>query len=468
MLRLACLLLVSFSFAGLGCGTRVTSACDPPCGAGTACDEALGLCVPDAPGGDMAVSQDGPPPGCSPACAGLTPYCNAAKKCVGCLDDKSCPQGSYCKVAGPDAATCVPGCKDDLRCGGGKCCTMRCVDVGNDANNCGACGNKCSGNHTQAICVAGKCQMGKCDSGWGDCNKDPKDGCETNLHVDANHCTGCGMKCSMPNAVNACADGCYATACKWGFDDCNNDPMDGCETSVLADGLNCGACGKSCAKLPNAAAGCMNGSCVLGMCNAGYTDCDGDPKNGCESFTAADPKNCGGCGKVCPMNLPGCANGQCANIFTFKGISQNLPITSLAGWSECYRDTYANSATNLADIIAKCTGSNLLIACRPVGSMSLTLAAMAPRADVLFNTGDNNNNLHTANGVSFYYSTSYSWGFVPEGEPVSRNSCDTGNTKPELRMCWHTGGGRINSGYRCGGQFLNGSNAWERLVYQSN
>ena len=292
-MRVSCLLL---SLALVGC----SNAPGPP---------------GELPGEDAAFGEPDlalAPIGCNPPCGGLTPFCNAAKRCVGCLDDPSCPPGSFCKVSGPDAATCVPGCKDDRRCGGGKCCTMRCVDVGNDSSNCGACGNKCSGHHTQAICVAGKCQMGKCDSGWGDCNKDPKDGCEANLHVDADHCTGCGMKCNMPNAVNACADGCYAAACKWGFDDCNRDPADGCETAVLADGANCGACGKSCAKLPNAAAGCQNGGCVLGRCNPGYFDCDRDPKTGCESSLVGDPKNCGACGKVCPMNLPFCSNGTCA------------------------------------------------------------------------------------------------------------------------------------------------------------
>jgi hypothetical protein len=54
---------------------------------------------------------------------------------------------------------------------------------------------------------------------------------------------------------------------------------------------------------------------------------------------------------------------------------------------------------------------------------------------------------------------------LKDGDAVSRNSCDTGNTNPDLRMCWHTGGGNMNSGYRCGNNFLNGSNAYERLVF---
>jgi hypothetical protein len=178
--------------------------------------------------------------------------------------------------------------------------------------SCGACGTACNPANATGECVNGQCRIRACFAGFADCNNNPTDGCETNLHVDPNHCTACGMKCAIANAINACADGCYATACQFGWDDCNFDlAKDGCETSVLSDPQNCGGCKKTCTALPNATALCVNGACALGACKPGFTDCDGDPKTGCESDVNSDAKNCGACGKACPLNLPGCLNGVC-------------------------------------------------------------------------------------------------------------------------------------------------------------
>ncbi len=305
-MRYATLAIALSSLAG--CDTPVETACTPACAEGYVCQ--AGACVPGGGGPDMALSDGGGGP-CKPACGGLTPYCNGAGHCVGCTMDAQCPTGKYCKVQDDAHAACVIGCDSDDRCGNGKCCNSQCVDVSADANNCGACGKACGGLHARAACAGGQCVQGACDPGWGDCDGDPANGCEANLHVDVANCTACGASCDLPNTIVGCSDGCYVSACKFGFDDCNGDPMDGCEQSVLTDPNNCGACGNSCAGLPNAQANCVNGNCVFGACNAGFADCDGVAQNGCEVNVNFDPKNCGGCGKVCPMNTPSCGNGTC-------------------------------------------------------------------------------------------------------------------------------------------------------------
>ncbi len=298
----ACLLVLA------GCSTPQDLTCAPACAAGFRCES--GACIPDGTVGDGGGADQGGG-ACQPACGGVTPYCNGAGHCVGCTMDSQCPTGKYCKVQDDAHATCLVGCDSDDRCGNGKCCNMQCVDTNSDPANCGGCGKACSGAHASATCNAGQCAPGACDPGWRDCDGDPGNGCETNLHVDPNNCTACGMGCSIPHALAACADGCYISACNFGFDDCNQDPMDGCETSVLADASNCGACGKPCNALPNATASCAAGNCVLGVCNKGYADCDGNPMNGCEAQVAFDAKNCGGCGVVCQNGLF-CVNGACA------------------------------------------------------------------------------------------------------------------------------------------------------------
>ena len=93
---------------------------------------------------------------------------------------------------------------------------------------------------------------------------------------------------------------------------------------------------------------------------------------------------------------------------------------------------------------------------------------MGERGEVFRDTGDRNNNLNTHNGVDWYFSRSYSIGFVAVGTGVQRNSCDVGNNQAQLRLCWHTQNNTLSGGYRCGAQTgLNGARDWERVIWTS-
>lgn len=72
---------------------------------------------------------------------------------------------------------------------------------------------------------------------------------------------------------------------------------------------NCGSCGRSC-QFANATAQCMRGECVLGACNAGFDDCDGNAANGCEARLDA-PDRCGACNRACSGAMPLCNMGMC-------------------------------------------------------------------------------------------------------------------------------------------------------------
>jgi hypothetical protein len=294
LVRLPYAFSLTFLFAS-SCGSPIETTDDGPA-------------APDDLSGAVDLAMPG---GCSPKCGGLTPFCNATHHCVTCLQDGDCPLGTYCKIISDAIASCTPGCMSDDRCAPAqKCCGGRCADPQTDVKNCGGCDMACGAIHAAASCVGGQCMSGKCDPGWGDCNNDAKDGCESNLHSDPTNCTACGAKCTIPNAYAACADGCYTAACQWGFDDCNMNPMDGCETSVLSDKNNCGGCGKPCANLANAMSTCANGSCMLTSCNQGFADCDNNPQTGCEVNIFTSANNCGKCGNVCPQGLV-CTNGGC-------------------------------------------------------------------------------------------------------------------------------------------------------------
>jgi hypothetical protein len=147
----------------------------------------------------------------------------------------------------------------------------------------------------------------------------------------------------------------------------------------------------------------------------------------------------------------------------------NVPeaFITAQGWTVCYSDLYNNTGTLLSTILSACNKSNLMLACRPVGSDNFTVASFANRNDVLTDTGAADNDItHIANGAGWYYNSGWSWGFAKAGDPVDKNSCDfnpSGNL--DKRLCWHTGAGNIEGGYRCGTTTdLNGSTTWERII----
>ncbi len=180
---------------------------------------------------------------------------------------------------------------------------------------------------------------------------------------------------------------------------------------------------------------------------------------------AASVDNCGRCGRACDAGVE-CIEGTCGGLFVFEGVAQNVAEADLDGWTQCHSDNYT-AVTPIAPFLAACNGEFVMYGCRPNGSPTFTLMAMGERALVFADTGDGGNAVNTTNGVSFYFSQSFSIGFVPAGEIPQRNSCDTGGGQADLRMCWHTGGGSLNPGYRCGNNFANGDAGWERAIFTS-
>jgi hypothetical protein len=154
------------------------------------------------------------------------------------------------------------------------------------------------------------------------------------------------------------------------------------------------------------------------------------------------------------------------------GPQANVLASQLVGWELCWSSPYGSSGTPTATILADCDGDYLLLGGKPVGSNVFDVVAAGPRADVLFDTGTGNTP-HDANGVGWYFSDSYSWGYALAGDPINRSSCDIAGTayspgpNGDLRLCWHTGGGAIQGGWRSGVNIeLNGSFSFERFIYQ--
>jgi len=151
----------------------------------------------------------------------------------------------------------------------------------------------------------------------------------------------------------------------------------------------------------------------------------------------------------------------------FSGVANDLHVTALTGWTQCYLDTYNNNGLTAAGVLAACTGDNLMLACRPTGSGVLTVAAHAPRADVTLPTLLNTP--HPANGVGWYFGDNFSWGFAAQGDAINQNKCDVASANGGQRVCWHTQQALALGGYRCGTAVnLNSSPSFERVVYQAD
>ena len=219
--------------------------------------------------------------------------------------------------------TCLDGA-----CGVGECaqgwadcteapgCETR---ISQDAQNCGACGNVCDLPGTDVhMCVSGVCQVGTCDTGFGNCNGQPvpNDGCEVNLQTSTGNCGGCGQVCDLSNTqTHACVDGsCQVAVCDPGFDNCNGLHTDGCEINFRTDVGHCGACDAECDLSNTNAHECYNGTCRVVSCDTPYANCDGQNANGCEVNLNTDTAHCGQCYGACNLtntDQHACVGGAC-------------------------------------------------------------------------------------------------------------------------------------------------------------
>lgn len=166
------------------------------------------------------------------------------------------------------------------------------------------------------------------------------------------------------------------------------------------------------------------------------------------------------------LALTGASAAQAAQPAYYpSGPQTSVPVSTVSGggWRVCFQGPFSQDLP-VAQVLAQCSGTHMMLAALPTATAtSYTVLAAAPRADVVFNTGNGNNTTHLANGTAWYFSTGYSWGFARGGDAVTRNSCDTMGTNAALRLCWHTGQGV--GGYRAGATLgLNGDPTWTRRV----
>lgn len=181
-----------------------------------------------------------------------------------------------------------------------------------DESNCGTCGNVCAPPNATPVCSSGTCGISSCDPGYANCNSTVNDGCEISIATNASHCGACGNACpTVAQATATCTSGTCGFTCNSGRADCDGLAGNGCEISTATDPENCGSCGTVClAGGVNTVGVCSGGVCGV-QCRTGYADCNGDPADGCEINSRTNVSHCGGCGNAC-MLPPGAANAGVA------------------------------------------------------------------------------------------------------------------------------------------------------------
>jgi len=328
-------------------------ACDAGCALGEQCEN--GVCGVYCPPGQA--NCDGLAPNGCEVDLGTPENCGfCGEECTLANASGDCQAGE-CVVVGcdPDHADC------DLVAANG--CE---VDLQTSAADCGACGVDCpSGPNSTAICTAGVCGL-VCGGGYEDCNLDPIDGCEQPTLTDPSNCGGCDSLCVTPNATPGCAAGsCKIATCNPGFADCDLVVANGCEVDLGTTINHCGSCGTTCMAPANAAPTCTGGACGF-TCNAGFGDCNGQAVDGCEVNLQTDPAHCGACAGLCNLadSTEGCVAGACTiatcdmgfgncNALTPDGCEVNTQ-TSLANCGACAAACNLNNASEVcADGVCK-------------------------------------------------------------------------------------------------------------------
>ncbi len=260
-------------------------------------------------------------------------------------DCKAC--GDACTYAGGTGACgangcgfvgCLPtqaNCDDDLADG--------CETPLGTLSDCRGCDDACTYVHGTAVCGAGGCALNGCEGGFGNCDQNAANGCETPLRT-LKDCLACGDACSYPFGVAACgAGGCGLSGCVDGHADCNRLAGDGCEVPLgtLSD---CESCGDACA-FEFAGAVCGASGCAMTVCDGGHGDCDHVAATGCE-VPLGTLTNCLSCGDACTYahasalcGAGGCAMGDCAALYDdcngLAGDGCERPLNTLTDCGDC-------------------------------------------------------------------------------------------------------------------------------------
>ncbi len=156
------------------------------------------------------------------------------------LEDEACPKGTKACYDGAGAGYCEETTFPEYGCGLPGC--YPCV-VPNALATCGD---------------DGRCTFSQCIAGHDDCDGEDFNGCEVNLGYDLDNCGKCETPVESRHASVACSAMTHVVeSCSPGYGNCNDDAKDGCETRLGTD-TDCSDCRDSCGPESH----CEEGQCT--------------------------------------------------------------------------------------------------------------------------------------------------------------------------------------------------------------
>lgn len=330
-------------------GCKASTACSPCIvpHAEAGCDSAGHCTVQTCHAGWDDCNKD-PVDGCETDLTGDKNHCGSCT--TDCITQKG--NGWICKAGTCEVNECCPppgdaSCATKQDCDGNKQNGCE-VDLATDPNNCKTCGNVCSLPHASSTCTQEICVVTACDAGWDNCDANDANGCETNIAGDSANCGACKKACNATNGQPACVGGACQIACNTGFANCNNNAADGCEINVTNDVNHCNGCGNKC-NGTNGTPSCVTNTCQI-ACNGGFSNCNNNASDGCEINTQTDKNNCNGCGNACPVpanSTSVCTAGGC-------GFNCNSGFGKCGSTTTCYN--LSNDPQHCGGTCTTCSG----------------------------------------------------------------------------------------------------------------